>query len=128
MGDRYYAALSLLLLSVAMESSIGDWRHPADDTIAQDIQANVFADQETRDAQINVAVKGGKVTLSGTVKSPEAKYMVEQIASHEPGVKSIDNRITTQVDTTNASTVADGAPATSPPPNPSSSLPARFSR
>lgn len=42
------------------------------DRIAKEIQQKISADPDTKDSQVNVAAKDGKVTLSGTVQSPHA--------------------------------------------------------
>ena len=43
------------------------------------------SDPDTKDSQVSVAAKDGKVTLSGSVKSPAAQQKIDQIAHEETG-------------------------------------------
>ena len=106
--------VSAVLLSIFMSLSLACSRHASDDTVEKDIQNKVAADPDTKDSQVNVAAKQGKVTLSGKVSTPKAQKKVEQIASEEPGVSSVDNETT--VDSAVASEAA--APANAPAPLP----------
>jgi BON domain len=78
--------ISVLLLGVSMLLSVACSRRPSDDTIAKDIQNKVATDPATKDSQVNVVAKDGKVTLSGAVSDLTAQQKVEQIAREEPGV------------------------------------------
>jgi LysM repeat protein len=69
-------------------------RRPSDDAIAKDIQQKLAADSDTKDAQVDVAVKDGKVTLSGKVSTPSAQKKVEQIAREEPEIAGVDDQTT----------------------------------
>jgi hypothetical protein len=62
--------------------------------IATDIEDKISADPDTKDSQITVAAKDGKVALSGEAKSHEAQKKVEQIAREEPGTTVVDNQTT----------------------------------
>src|SRR5215831_2870444 len=106
--------VSAVLLSIFMSLSLACSRQASDDTVEKDIQNKVAADPDTKDSQVNVAAKQGKVTLSGKVSTPAAQKKVEQIASEEPGVSSVDNETT--VDSAVASEAA--APANAPAPLP----------
>lgn len=79
---------ALLGLSIACTKS----SKPSDDVITQDVQTKVAADPDTKDSQVTVAAKEGKVTLTGKVKTPAAQKKVEQIAQEEPGVAAVDNQ------------------------------------
>src|ERR1700686_5247688 len=78
---------------------------PSDDAITQDVQTKVAADPDTKDSQVTVVAKEGKVTLTGKVKTPAAQKKLEQIAREEPGAASVDDQ----------STVAPEAPSTEQP-------------
>ena len=82
---------------------------------AKDIQEKVASDPETKDSQIDVEAKNGKVTVSGKVKSPAAQQKVEQIAREEPGIASVDDQSTIEPDLPHAQEVAP-AMASAPPP------------
>lgn len=91
-------------------------KHPSDDTIAKDIQDKAAADPDTKDSQINVAAKDGKVTLSGRASTPVAQQKLEQIAHQEPGVAGVDDQ--TVVEGGAAPEPAAQAMAPAPPPPP----------
>ena len=97
---------ALLGLSIACTKS----SKPSDDVITQDVQTKVAADPDTKDSQVTVAAKEGKVTLTGKVKTPAAQKKVEQIAQEEPGVAAVDNQTAVE-----AEQAAQPAP---PPPQP----------
>ena len=98
---------ALLGLSIACTKS----PKPSDDVITQDVQTKVAADPDTKDSQVTVAAKEGKVTLTGKVKTPAARKKVEQIAQEEPGVAAVD-------DQTAVEPVAEQAAQPLPPPPP----------
>jgi len=84
--------ISAVLLGVLLGFSIGCSKHPSDDTITKDIQNQLAADPQTKDSNIGVTSKDGKVTLTGTASSPAAAQKLEQIARQEPGVAAVDNQ------------------------------------
>jgi hypothetical protein len=63
-----------------------------DDTIAKDVQTKVATDPDTKDADVTVGAKDGKVTLTGKVKTPAVQQKIEQIAKAEPGVSGVDDQ------------------------------------
>jgi len=96
-----------------MGLSVACSRRPSDDTIAKDIQSKVATDPATKDSQVNVVAKDGKVTLTGAVSDPTAQQKVEQIAHDEPGVSGVENQTTV-----GGETAAATAPAATVPPPP----------
>jgi hypothetical protein len=88
-------------------------KRSSDDTIAKDVQDKVAADPDTRDSQVNVTAKDGKVTLTGKVKTPAAQQKVEQIAKAEPGETGVDDQTTVDSDASYAPSQAMAPP---PPP------------
>jgi hypothetical protein len=90
------SAISVLILGALMGLSVACSHRPKDDAIAKDIQNKLAADSETKDAQVNVAVKDAKVTLSGKVSTPAAQKKVEQIAREEPEIAGVDDQTTTE--------------------------------
>lgn len=109
-------SISIALLTALLGLSIACSKRPSDDTVAKDIQDKVAADPDTKDSQVNVAAKDGKVTLSGKVKTPAARQRVEQIAREEPGTAGVDDQTLVQPDTTSAPEQAVQAVAPPPPP------------
>lgn len=79
------------------------------DRIAKEIQQKISVDPDTKNSQVNVAAKDGKVTLSGTVQSPRAHQRLEQMAYEEPGVASVDDKATIE---------SNAAPVQQPKPRP----------
>src|SRR5438034_9538356 len=61
----------------------------SDEAIARDIQGKISSDPDTKDSQVSVAAKDGKVTLSGSVKSPAAQQKIDQIAHEETGASEL---------------------------------------
>jgi hypothetical protein len=102
---------ALLGLSIACTKS----SKPSDDAITQDVQTKVAADPDTKDSQVTVAAKEGKVTLTGKVKTPAARKKVEQIAQEEPGVAAVDDQTAVEPE---AEQAAQPAAAPPPPPQP----------
>ncbi|HEY6304069.1 MAG TPA: BON domain-containing protein [Terriglobales bacterium] len=88
---------------------------PTDNSITKDVQAKVAADPDTKDSQVNVAAKDGKITLTGQVKTPAAQQKVEQMAREEPGVSGVDDETAVQPDAAQATQTAAPPP---PPPQP----------
>ena len=66
---------------------------PSDETISKDIQDRAAADPDTKDSEVKVASKDGKVTLTGTANSQAAQQKLEQIARQEPGIAGVDDQI-----------------------------------
>jgi hypothetical protein len=117
MRNLYNAIASVVLLGVLMGLLVACSHRPSDDTVAKDIQNKVAADPETKDSQVKVAAKEGKVTLSGKVSTPKAKQKVEEIAHAEPGVAEVDDETTVEPEAPASSvgSVSEPAPAPVPP-------------
>ena len=111
----FVSFISLLLL-------LGCTHRSTDDKIAEDIREKVAADPDTRDSQVVVAAKDGKIVLTGKVKNPTAQRRVEEIASEEPGEKGVDDETTIEPDATAshelAPAMAAAAPVQKPAPQP----------
>ena len=106
-----HTAIPIVLLSVLMGFSVACSKHTSDETISKDIQSKVSADPDTKDSQVNVAAKDGKVTLTGNVSSPAAQQKLDQIAHEEPGAVGVDDQTAVQP---GAQAMQAAAPA--PPP------------
>ena len=100
--------LTLFISLVILLATIGCTRNSKDDQIQKDIQEKATTDPETKDSEVTVAAKEGKVTLSGKVRTPAAQQKLEQIAKEEPGTAAVDDQTTIEPD----------AMASQPPPPP----------
>ena len=97
-----HPAISLMLLASLIGLLSGCSRRVSDETMAKDIQGKISSDPDTKDSPVSVAAKDGKVTLSGSVKSPEAQQKIDQIAREEPGARGIEDQTTIEPDATRA--------------------------
>ncbi len=110
-------SISIALLTALFGLSMACSKHSNDDTIAKDIQTKVAADPETKDSDVTVAAKDGKVTLSGKVKTSAVQQKVEQIAREEPGTAGVDDQTSIEPDATQAAQ-APRPPVEKPKPQP----------
>jgi BON domain-containing protein len=94
MRNLYNSAISLFLTSALVGFPLGCRRGASDEAIAKDIQVKISADPDTKDSQVNVAAKDGKVTLSGNVNSQAAQQKIEQITREESGARVVDDQTT----------------------------------
>jgi BON domain len=124
MRKLYTVWISVALLSL-LGMQMACSHHPSDDTITKDIQGKLAADPDTKDSQVNVATKDGKVTLTGNAKSAAAQQKADQIAKEEPGATGLDDETTVQAPAPEAAapapaeqTPAPEAAAPPPPPPP----------
>ena len=66
----------------------------ADETeLRQRIQDQTQSDDQLEGAEVKVAIKGGDVALSGTVRLYSQKMRYEQLVWRTPGVLDVDNEI-----------------------------------
>jgi hypothetical protein len=118
-------SVSIVLLSMLLGASIACSKRSNDDTISKDIQTKAAADPDTKDSQVLVGAKDGKVTLTGKVRTSDAQQKLEQIAREETGATAVDDQTTVEADltresspTTRAATVPAPAPIENPKPKP----------
>jgi hypothetical protein len=64
-----------------------------DQSLVTDIQAKLYADNTTRQANVKVAAKDGVVTLSGDVPSSDVELQAMKLANGTAGVRSVDDQI-----------------------------------
>src|SRR5205807_356946 len=83
--------ISIVVLSLVMALSIACSHRTNDEKIAKDIQEKAASDPDTKDAQVTVEAKDGKVKLSGTVKNDETQKKLAEIATEEPGTTGLDD-------------------------------------
>lgn len=66
---------------------------PDDTTIQQEIEQAMHSDSSLADLDISTIVEGGRVTIIGSVRSPELKQRVAHTIRGIKGVTSIDNQL-----------------------------------
>jgi len=66
---------------------------PDDATIQQGIEQTMHSDSALADLDISTIVESGRVTIIGSVKSPELKQRVARAIRGIKGVTSIDNQL-----------------------------------
>lgn len=97
MKNRHLATVITALLiggaatALAGESTIG--QKVDDVTLLTKIKADLLATKNVDGLDVNVDVKGGHVTLSGTASSQAERAKAESIAKGTKGVMSVENRI-----------------------------------
>ncbi len=64
-----------------------------DSSITAEVKAKLLATPSLKDEKIEVSTTEGLVTLTGTVKTQQAKVVAAKIAKAVKGVKSVDNKL-----------------------------------
>lgn len=95
---------------------LGCSKAQTDDSISNNIKANMFSDAQTKSANVNVVVKNGVVTLTGEVPDENTRYEAFKIAKEAPGVVNVDDQMTLPQSPAAAS--AQGAATNDPAPIP----------
>lgn len=104
MPHRWTFAIALLAIALA----VGCSHAPNDAALVTSIQSQMFADQQLKNANLQVTADKGEATLSGTVPDDAAHLDAYKIASQTAGVTKVNDQITVEV--------AQVAPT--PPPEP----------
>jgi len=107
-------AISGALASMLLISSLGCSKRPSDEDIAKDVQNKVSQDPVTKDSNVRVAAKDGKVTLTGDVKTPAEQQRADEIARAEPGNTGVEDQIAVQPDESASTAPAAGTAAAAP--------------
>ena len=69
------------------------WGHTLHERIRDEVCDLLMDDPEVNAADVEVEVKDGEVTLTGTLENRRAKRRAEDLAEHAVGVKDVHNRI-----------------------------------
>jgi BON domain len=77
---------------------------PNDAQLATNLKAQMFSDPQTKSADLQVAVKNGVVTLSGTAPSDAARYEAYKLATSMAGVRKVNDQVTVQAPETAGAT------------------------
>ena len=64
-----------------------------DATIQAEIEKKIAGDSTLSTLDVNTIVEGGKVTLAGSVRSPDLKQRVEKAVRSVKGVVTVDNQL-----------------------------------
>ena len=122
---RTRIALLISLGTVAV-FAMGCAQKSNDAQLATTIKAEMFFDPQTKDSGLQVAVKDGVVTLSGTVPSDAARYEAYKLATTTPGVTKVNDQTVVQApapptqtaDATPPATAAEETPVPAPAATP----------
>ncbi|MHB8487218.1 MAG: BON domain-containing protein [Candidatus Acidiferrales bacterium] len=109
----------LFSLAALAALALGCARKADDAQLATTIKAQMFSDPQTKDSGLQVAVKDGVVTLSGTVPSDAARYEAYKLATTTPGVTKVNDQTVVQAPAltqTAEATPPVAAPAETPAP------------
>ncbi|HYL84736.1 MAG TPA: BON domain-containing protein [Candidatus Angelobacter sp.] len=105
----------LLLISLgALALGIGCASKANDAQLATNIKAAMYSDPQTKDSGVQVDVKSGVATLTGTAPSDAAHLEAYKIATNTPGITKVNDQIT--VGTADQSAQAAPPPAEQPAP------------
>jgi hyperosmotically inducible periplasmic protein len=88
----------LLILALASVSLAADKQPITDDSIYDAVRMKLANDQVVKGGALQVDVKGGVVTLSGTVQIEQQKARATKLTSKIKGVKSVVNNISLRAD------------------------------
>lgn len=103
---------------------VGCSRHPApatpsDSQIAADVQAKLHGESALAGQNIQIAVNGGTVTLSGSAADPASRALAGNEAGSIPGVRTVVNNLsigqTAQMSSTPSPAETAAAPSPAPP-------------
>jgi len=124
-GPKSVLSAVVLLGVVGLGCSCSKLGKPTDDAINTAIQAKMYSEPLLKASSVNVATKGGIVTLTGQVPDAAARLAAERISSQTDGVKQVIDS-TTMAASAAAATMSQNAPehppsasAPTPPPAPS---------
>ncbi len=106
MRHRWIFPTALLAIALATGCS----HAPNDAALVTSIQSQMFADQQLKNANLQVTADKGEVTLTGTVPDDAAHLDAYKIASQTPGVTKVNDQIAVEV--------AQAAPTPPPPAEP----------
>lgn len=89
---------------------------PNDAQLATNLKAQMFSDPQTNGANLQVSVKDGVATLSGSVPNDAARLEAYKIATNTPGVSKVNDQMTVQAPQQTAQANPPSASDASPAP------------
>jgi hypothetical protein len=118
--------LVLVMMLTALAAEFGCASRTDDAALSENIKAQIFADQQLKDASLSVGVDQGVATLSGNVSDDSARLEAYKIAAQTPGVKRVDDQMSTVVAPAQQATeISQPAPVAAPSPLPITEQPKR---
>lgn len=107
----------ILVCSFAIALLAGCAAKPNDAQLTTSLKAQMFSDPQIKDANLQVDVKNGVATLSGSVPSDAARLDAYKIAANTPGVSKVTDQMSVQApeQTAQAAPPQAGAPVEAPP-------------
>lgn len=84
---------------------------PNDAQLTTNLKAQMFSDPQTKNANLQISVKDGVATLSGTAPSDASRYEAYKIAASTPGISKVNDEVAVQA----SQQSAEAIPATSAP-------------
>ncbi len=91
--QRRFALASAL---AAMAIAFGCTKAPSDAAMAQSIKAQMFSDQQLKNANLNITVNQGVATISGDVSDDSARLEAYKLAAQTPGIKKVDDQMSVE--------------------------------
>jgi hypothetical protein len=113
-GPKSVLSAVALLGIVGLGCSCNKLGKPNDDAITTAIQAKMYSEPLLKASSVNVATKGGIVTLTGQVPDDAARLAAERISSQTDGVKQVVDS-TTMAPQAPAATMSQNVPEPPPP-------------
>jgi BON domain len=101
------ALASGVLLIVSFSSGCSSKSNDAQ--LVTNIQSQMFADSQLKDASLQVAAVNGQVTLKGTVPNDATRYEAYKIATQTPGVTKVNDQMVVQDRSAQANAEASAA-------------------
>jgi BON domain-containing protein len=123
-GTNMRSRKSLLIIALGILALPIGCANKANDTqLATNIKAAMYSDPQTKDASVQVDVKNGVATLTGTTPSDASHLEAYKIATNTPGITKVDDQITVgaaeQTAQATPPPAEQPAPAPEPAPKPS---------
>ena len=87
-------AVSFLLVFTLILPAVAGTKQVDDNVLYDTVKRKLANDQLVKGGALEVEVKGGAVTIKGSVEFDNQKARAEKIVKKVPGVKSVDNQIT----------------------------------
>jgi BON domain len=119
MRRRFVLALTV----AAVGLGIGCAKGLNDAGLAQNIKVQISADQQLKNSSLNVSVSQGVATLSGNVSDDAARLEAYKLAAQTPGVKKVDDQMSTVSAPPQAADNPQPAPPAAAAPAPASEQP-----
>lgn len=88
MGKHFTTGLALMLMALMFTAACQDNKAVPDNVIMNQAKQALSAYQD-----LEIAIKDGMVTLTGTVPTAEAQKAAADLVSKIPGVKSVSNKL-----------------------------------